>query len=81
MGVHRTCGEPGEIELTPMGVKLNGSLRVHRSVGVLRPCPEPKQVLRACPRKRAGEHFGWVFFLISPAHLHVQCTPVGRTCR
>ena len=29
MGVHRTCGEPDEIELTPMGVKLNGSGRVH----------------------------------------------------
>ena len=25
----RTCGEPDEIELTPMGVKLNGSRRVH----------------------------------------------------
>jgi len=25
MGVHRTCGEPDEIELTAMGVKLNGS--------------------------------------------------------
>ena len=25
MGVHRTCGEPDEIGLTPMGVKLNGS--------------------------------------------------------
>ena len=28
MGVHRTCGEPGEIGLTPMGVELNGSGRV-----------------------------------------------------
>ena len=28
MGVHRTCGEPSEIELAPMGVKLNGSQRV-----------------------------------------------------
>ncbi len=28
MGVRRTCGEPNEIELTPMGVKLNGSRRV-----------------------------------------------------
>ena len=25
MGVHRTCGEPDEIELTAMGVELNGS--------------------------------------------------------
>ena len=25
----RTCGEPDEIELAPMGVKLNGSRRVH----------------------------------------------------
>ena len=25
MGVHRTCGGPNEIELTPTGVKLNGS--------------------------------------------------------
>ena len=25
MGVHRTCGEPGEIKLTAMGVELNGS--------------------------------------------------------
>ena len=25
MGVHRTCGEPTEIELTAMGVGLNGS--------------------------------------------------------
>ena len=24
MGVHRTCGEPGEIELAPIGVELNG---------------------------------------------------------
>ena len=24
----RTCGEPDEIELTPMGVELNGSRRV-----------------------------------------------------
>ena len=24
----RTCGEPNEIELTPIGVKLNGSRRV-----------------------------------------------------
>ena len=28
MGVHRTCGEPDEIELTPMGVKLNGLRQV-----------------------------------------------------
>ena len=28
MGVRRTCGEPDEIELTAMGVKLNGSGRV-----------------------------------------------------
>ena len=27
MGVHRTCGEPDEIELTPMGVKLNAPRR------------------------------------------------------
>ena len=25
MGVHRTCGEPNEIELTAIGVALNGS--------------------------------------------------------
>ena len=24
MGVHRTCGEPDEIGLTPMGVEMNG---------------------------------------------------------
>ena len=29
MGVHRTCGEPDEAELTPIGVNLNGSGRVH----------------------------------------------------
>ena len=28
MGVHRACGEPNEIELTPIGVKSNGSRRV-----------------------------------------------------
>jgi len=33
MGVHRTCGEPNEIELTPMGVKLNGSRRVRVHTG------------------------------------------------
>ena len=27
----RTCGEPDEIELTAMGVKLNGSGRVHKA--------------------------------------------------
>ena len=32
----------------------------------------------ACSRKRVN-FFGWVFFLISPAHLHVR--PMGRTCR
>ena len=28
--VGRTCGGPGEIELTPIGVKVNGSRRVRR---------------------------------------------------
>ena len=28
MGVHRTRGEPDELELTPTGVELNGSERV-----------------------------------------------------
>ena len=28
MGVHRTCGGPDEIRLTPMEVELNGSWRV-----------------------------------------------------
>ena len=28
MGVHRTCRWAGEIELTPIGAKLNGSWRV-----------------------------------------------------
>ena len=32
MGVHRTCGEPDEIGLAAMGVKLNGSGRVPRWV-------------------------------------------------
>ena len=29
-GVHRTCGEPKEIELAATGVELNGSRRVQR---------------------------------------------------
>ena len=34
----------------------------------------------ACSRKKERQiHFGWVSFLISPAHLHVR--PMGRTCR
>jgi len=32
MGVHRACGEPGEIELTPIGLVLNGSRHVPSSV-------------------------------------------------
>ena len=32
----RTCGEPDEIELTPMGVTLNGSGHVHDRVHALR---------------------------------------------
>ena len=28
MGVHRTCGGPSEIELTAIGVELNGLRRV-----------------------------------------------------
>ena len=28
MGVHRTCGGPDGIDLTPMGTKLNGAGRV-----------------------------------------------------
>ena len=37
MGVHRTCGEPDEIGLTPMGVKLNGSGHVPRDVNTRLP--------------------------------------------
>ena len=28
---------------------------------------------------KSDKNLGWVFFLISPAHLHVR--PMGRTCR
>ena len=30
MGLHRTCGEPNEIELTPIGVELNGHHQAKR---------------------------------------------------
>ena len=33
VGVHRTCGEPDEIGLTPMGVELNGTWRVPSTPG------------------------------------------------
>ena len=32
MGVHRTCGEPDDIEPTPTWVELNGSWRVREEV-------------------------------------------------
>ena len=32
-------------------------------------------------RRRAVMAFGWVFFLISPARLHVRCTPMDGACR
>ena len=35
MGVHRTCGEPDEIELTPMGVELHGPGRVPGPASVM----------------------------------------------
>ena len=78
--VGRTCGEPDEIESTAMGVKLNGSRRVRDHVSPVAPL-DRKVVLRprgACSRKRAVIFFGWVFFLISPARIHVR--PMGRTC-
>ena len=43
MGVHRTCGEPDEIELTPIGVKLNGSRRVPVGTPASEPNTEPTQ--------------------------------------
>ena len=33
MGVHRTCGEPDEIELAAIGVELNGSGRAPGNSG------------------------------------------------
>ena len=36
---------------------------------------------RSPGQKRAIDLFGWVFFLISPAHLHVPRAHKGRACR
>jgi len=44
MGVHRTCGEPDEIELTAIGVELNGSGRVPLVMAAMH-CLSPCQML------------------------------------
>ena len=90
MGVHRTCGEPNEIESTTIGVKLNG-LR-----GVAYVCGEACDVVPgggvahldvvhgACSRTGAVVFVGWVFFLSSLGGQapHVLRAPMGvhRTC-
>ena len=85
----RTRATPGAIELTPMGVELNGWGRVYThtyarrvprvvdlGVGVL-VVDVPK---KNRSRKRVVIFFGWVFFLIPSGSPHVRCTPMVRTC-
>ena len=78
-----TCGEPDEIGLTPMGVKLNGSRRVrvreervrHHRVGQH---PVPITNYRSTIHGLIAVHS------ISFACLHARCTPMLRpvgTCR
>ena len=86
----RTCGEPDEIELTAIGVDLHGSRRVPE--GDRRRGPRPDDALVACSRQKAARrrqkaakggttHRVGVFSLVSSAHPHVRCTPMGRACR
>ena len=59
----RTCGEPNEIDLNPMGVKLNGPHRVPVRDSLLL---EPRDVLCLLKsRNRAVIFFGLVFFFDS----------------
>ena len=60
MGVHRTCGEPNETELTPIGVRLYGSGRgpPGRLLG-----DELVEAYRDLPTQRSGKLFPVGIFL------------------
>ena len=58
MGVHRTCGEPNEIELTPIGVDLNGSGHVPRRLHLGYQVIARGQGTEVCTH--AAPHTGWV---------------------
>ena len=51
MGVRRTCGEPDEVELTPIGVKVN--TWIHDDYLAALDGEVAQQLRVACPRKRA----------------------------
>ena len=72
-GVHRTCGEPNATDVsTHIRVLCYGSLQVVQAALLgYGTCREPCNI--SAPRGGVGS--------ISPAHLHVRCTPTGRTCR
>ena len=86
----RTRGEPDEIELTAMGVKLNGlalqacplrSIANHaESMFCLLDIMGKWSLSQVRVSKKA--FFGRVFFLISSGGQapHVRCTPMGRAC-
>ena len=72
MGVHRTCGEPDEIELTPMGVELYGpGTPPTRSAPVAEASTKSRNIVTSS---------GWVFFLTSFGSAHVLRARMGRTC-
>ena len=77
MGVHRTCREPNEIDLTPIGVELNGSRCVPACQN--RNSLTPANALRTGKRKSRNILRVGVFFLISLGSPHVRCTSMGRT--
>ena len=52
----RTCGEPDEIELTPMGVRLNGSGRVHADNGVVAEAVDLVVALARLDHRRRGAY-------------------------
>ena len=78
MGVHRTCGEPDEIELTPMGVKLNGTRRI-------RPGPprwrRPRSRTRCLPAEKSGNIFRVGIFLDFVRRSGTTRTPRGAYVR
>ena len=74
MGVHRTCGGSNGIELTAIGVELNGPRRVrgppHRVVA-------PQVLLQVPFKSRSTTQVRGQFDRnpVPLVHLHVRCTP------
>ena len=75
------CGQENEKEGVRVGVKRGSTDHASaRRDGAVEAFDLVEHLpALACSRRRAVVPFGWVFFLISPACLHVR--PMGRTCR